>query len=479
MTDVAPVPPVGLARRGSVALVAKVGTILFQTLQFAMLARALDRPTFASLAAGTALLTILGALAEFGLLNVTVMALADGDDEPGVLRAALQASARLVVIALGLAVVLTALLLRGDARLAVLVLVPWFVLSRIDVGFLAVHQFHLRTGRLALGDLLSRGVLVLAAVPVLVAGDSWSPARSLLVVGAGFFASEAVSLAVVAAGVSWRHPAPAGATGALLRRAVPIGLTNASSLVHARSDQVLLDTLGRRTGLAAYAIAFRVNEAILALANAVGTVSFSVLARTRGEERRRASRRFTALACGAATVTALGSFVAAPVVLAVVGGEEYRGSAVLARLLVPALAVSVANLPVAQLVIVAGEVRTLLQLSVTSVVVNIVLTIAFVAAWDARGAAIATSVTESLGFLAVAVVAHRALPGSVPWPVVALVPIVATAVPWAALHLWDHGARPLAAALVAAGLVAVGVAVGQALRTGGPVPASADAAVGS
>jgi len=439
-----------IARRSGIGVAGKLATLGLQTLHFALLARWLDASTFGTLMAALALLLILGGLAELGLTSGAVLALAEGREERTVVAATLRGSFALVGLALAVAAVATAVLLRGDARLAVVVLVPWFVLSNVDVAFLAVHQHHLRSGRIAAADLASRTVLLVAVLPLREVGDG-SAARLLAWVGLGFLASELASLAIVVRGVPWRGGVARGEPWAMARRALPIGMTNASSMVHARSDQVILDAMGRRSGLAAYAVAARINEAVLSLANAAGAVSFPVIAQAAGADRDLAVRRFGRIACVVGALAAVGVFALAPQLLLLLGGPRFESSSDLARILTLALAVSVANLPFAQSVLARGRAARLLRLSITFAVANIVLTVALVVVLDESGAALATATTEVVGFLAVAWVAHALAPRSVPWAVVVATPVLTAGATWGALVLWRAGLEPVGVALAAAG----------------------------
>jgi O-antigen/teichoic acid export membrane protein len=429
---VAPRRAVGSA---GVLVASKGAALLLQVVQLAILARALDRPLFGSFAAGFALVTIVGAIAEAGLLNATVLSLADDPEPARVLPAARAATVRVVGVAALVAIGLGLVVLRGDARAAALALVPWLVLSRIDMPLIAHHQARFGGGRLAVAEVTSRALLVASAVPVALVASTWSPLAVLALIGAGFAASEVPSLLILAAGAPWRGRPEALATRRLARRALPLGITNAGSLVHARGDQVMLDALGRRSGLAAYALAYRVNDAVLALVHAAGMVSFPALAQVDETQRARLGRRLIGLGCALGLAIGAGALVVGPTLVVWLGGAKYDDAGPLVRMLAAALGASVANLPVAQLVIVAGRVTRLLWLTLAAVVVNLLLNAALIPGFGARGSAAATITTETLGLLCVAAVAHRAVPGSVPWLAVAAIPcavVIAASVGWLA-----------------------------------------------
>ena len=62
-----------LGRRGAVSVVGRVLVLGLLTAQFALTARVLDSDTFGAYAAALAIWTVVGGLAEFGLLNTSIM----------------------------------------------------------------------------------------------------------------------------------------------------------------------------------------------------------------------------------------------------------------------------------------------------------------------------------------------------------------------------------------------------------------------
>jgi O-antigen/teichoic acid export membrane protein len=418
------VVPAGAVGSAGVLVASKAGSLLLQVAQLAVLARSLERFEFGAFAAAFALVAIVGAVAEAGLLNATVLSLADEPEGSGVLPASRAATVRVVAVAIAVVLVLAVLLLHGDARVAALALVPWLVLSRIDVPLVAHHQARYGAGRLAAAELTSRFVLLLAAVPVAVLAGSWTPAAVLVLIGAGYAVSELPSLAILIHRAPWRGRADPAVTRRLARRAVPLGLTNATSLIHARGDQVLLESFGRRSALAAYSLAYRVNDAVLALVHAAGMVSFPALAQSAPVDRARLGRRISFWGCMAGLAIGLGAALVGPALVVWLGGSQYADAGPLVRLLAVALAASVANLPLAQIVIVAGRTTHLLVASIAAVGVNVALNVALIPAFGARGSAAATIATEMGGLVCVAVLAHLAVPGSVPRIAVASIPVV-------------------------------------------------------
>ena len=110
----------------------------------------------------------------------------------------------------------------------------------------------------------------------------------------------------------------------------------------------------------------------------------------------------------------LGVALVGPTLVVWLGGSRYADAGPLVRLLAAPLAESVANLPLAQIVIVAGRTTQLLVASIVAVGVNLLLDVALIPGFGARGSAAATIATEMGGTVWLAVLAHLAVPGSVP-----------------------------------------------------------------
>src|SRR5206468_9515010 len=112
----------------------------------------------------------------------------------------------------------------------------------------AVLSSAIRVGVLAAGG----GVVALLAGSVAASTVMWDVARAL-------------------AGPAGAAPTvPAGAPGALLRRAVPFGLLMAGVALYYRRDMVMLEWLAAPGELGRYAAAYRFLDAVIALAASLG-----------------------------------------------------------------------------------------------------------------------------------------------------------------------------------------------------------------
>ena len=393
----------GLARRSGILATTRAGGLILDVLLLAAMARLLGPRSLGSLAAALALLGIGAAIAEFGLLQTTVMSLAERDGDSAVLGEAFRASVVLGAISLVVSVAVGFVVLPATAHASLLWLMPWFVISRLDVAFAAHQQANHRTAVLATADTVNR------AVPLVFVGAAlaWTvPANaSVALVALALALGEVARLAVLAPHVELGGAPSRTAVLGLIRRALPLGFTNAVSQVHVRSDQVVLSSLGYRTGLALYAVAYRFVDAALLIANAVGAATFPALVQAGESERLRATRAVIRMLALVGILLAVVAFVAAPVAVRLVGGGEFAGAATLVRWLSPVIAVAVVNMGFAQSAIAAGRASILARASVLIVAANVVLTILLVHAMGVKGAAVATLITETLGLVVVAAIA--------------------------------------------------------------------------
>ena len=430
-----------LYRASTFQLVAQAASLVLQAVYLAVIARLLPPILFGDLVAAIALLTVAGAVAEFGLLNTAVLEMSERSSSRDVSRvvsetiaAALLAGVVVVVITLPIA----AVALGGFVALAFATQLPAFLMKRVETGYVGVRQFQLRLRRIAIADLLVSLIAVLLLLPLL-AGDARDHAATAFpVIGAGLAVANAAGLAVLA--VPWVRlslPSPR-AVVRLLGTAVPLGATNSISLIHNRADQLLLAFLGYRVGLAEYAIAYRVVDAALAMVTAANGVAFPLL--VRAKNRGHAARRMTVAYAGLGLALAVGAFAFAPLLIAALGGDRYEGATRLLRLLSPCILVFVLNSAFAQLAIVQRRALQLLYIVLLGTVINVVANVVLVHIYGVPGAAIATLISGILSAAAVAFTARRSLGESLLLgPSAALVAVGCVALLTALFLGSDHG----------------------------------------
>lgn len=405
-------PGVRLATRSTVQVTARVVALAALAAQLAVAARFLTPDDLGSLVAGLAVLGIAGAFSEFGLTNTVVLALSKGRDPGRVFGDAIRASLLLGAFALAGAA-LAARFVLGSDLWALVCLVPWFVVSRAAIPLIAVAQWEQRFTRIAGADALGRAVAVAVTLVAWQVGAGWSPSAQVAGVAAGLLAGAVISFAVLVR-VDVR-PTRGDGAWALLRDALPIGMTNGASYIHARVDQVVLAGFGFRRALADYGVAYRVVDASLAAALGVATVALPVLGRADRDERAEIGVMLAGFVGVLALVLGVTAFWFAEPIVVVLGGDRYRDAAPLLRLLSPVLVVSLLNMVPAHLALVHDRAPALLRVALGLLILNVGLNVVLVPTYAATGAAVASIVTEGLGLVVVSAVAAGAAAGGVRW----------------------------------------------------------------
>lgn len=392
----------------------RVVSLGLQLVHFALLARAFGAEAFGPFAAGLAVASMAGVVAEFGVPTTVLVQRAD----TGVRRlwaVALRAVAASTTIGVAAAAAVAVGLLDGAARQAALVLLGWTVAGRFRLVAVAVRQADLEAVRVVVAELSAR--LVATGAAAVAFGLDGDPSTTLVVAAAGMAAGEVVGLAVAWPG------APGGTAGqgawrdavALLRRSRDFGLTASAASVHSRLDQILLDAT-RTAGGGAYAVAYRLVDASLAVMTMATSLVVPLLAQCHRRQREELARALTAAAVLFAGLLGGGLVATAPIVVRVIGGAGYEEAVVLVRLLAVVLAFAVINVPLLHLVMVEGRSDRLFRISVVMIAVNLTLNLALLPRWGVTGAAVATMVSEATGLVLVTLEARRHHPRVLPGP---------------------------------------------------------------
>ncbi|MDQ3978405.1 MAG: oligosaccharide flippase family protein, partial [Actinomycetota bacterium] len=399
----------------------RVLTLILQALHFALIARLLDTAWFSGFVAGTALALIVHALAEFGLVHTIVLALRRAtDDSRTVLRVAVTANLVLLGAAVSVAGAAAGRILPSEGVHTFWLMLPATVCLGLQQPFIAYRRHRLEFSRLALADFVGRALPVVCLVPIFALGRSWAASTHVVAIVVGLFAGALVALCLVipARPLHALRPGRIRPGLRLIGDAAPLGATTALSLVHTRVDQIVLSAYGYRLALASYAVAYRLLDAALAVVVAASGVALPALAKADGRERVQIAQGQVALLGIIAVLSGSAVFVFAPQLVVVLGGERYASAAWFARLLSPALVVSVLNVGPAMVAIVQDRAKALLPIALFGVTLNLVLNLALAGRYGASAAAVVTVASETVGLLLVARVARRALPGSVSLPVV-------------------------------------------------------------
>lgn len=405
-------------RMGSQAVFGRALSLALQLAQFAVVARLLPPETMGAFASGWALWLLLAGFAEFGISATSVIAYETGRNLDRTARASLAGAFSLATAATIVGLVLAGFLYQQTAQIAVLALLPWFIVVRIKGVAVALLQIQLRITRIVGAEIAGRVVALLLTLAIFVLASSPGDTQLLLLAAAALLAGELVTLV----GVFWGslphfqpiHRPDWSAGVGLIRRAAPLGVTSTVSFLHGRADQVILAWLSNPFSVASYAVVYRINEGLLALANAAGSVTLPML--VRGGKHHQSDVADTAFRIAAAAASIVGIIVMAlaPQIVTLIGGAVYESAAGAARILAVAMVASLMNMVAAQVVIVRGRSARLIVPAVVITILNVGLTIALVPSFGFEGAAAATALTESLGFVTVYLIARKALTGFAP-----------------------------------------------------------------
>jgi O-antigen/teichoic acid export membrane protein len=401
----------GLARNASTQFAARALGVLAQGLGLILVARHLGPASYGAFALVSSLTLMAMVLADWGLLLVGARAVATRpDEEDRILRACLSLRLALGVAAWAVLVALS-FAGTGNGRVHVAAVVAgvsflpgaWFAIGHIRA------QVELRMERVALplllGSLLSVAWLVTV---VLLNGD--------VVALAGSFVIAAVASAALCAAMT--HGLPLRPRGdrvlwrSLMIESTPVALGAICVTIYFYVDALLLARLSTSAQLGLYDSAYRFVQLAPLVPTVLVTSVFALAARHADEDRDR-MRLF---------VRELGSLIAlllpiAPLLLAtaptdlvtLLYGPGYRAAGPLLALLSAVVVLMILTGVIGPLLVALGRERSTLVIAAVSAVLNIAVNLVLIPVWDARGAAVATLITEVVALGAAGVLLHRTL----------------------------------------------------------------------
>ena len=344
-----------------------------------------------------------GALADFGLATLAIRDASRAPSQaPRVIAVARRAALTLATASCAAMVGLAVLLGHDTALVAAIGLGGLAsIVSALTMPSLVRLTARERMDRLSLHRVLGSVLSSAITVGVLTAGGG------VVALLAGSVAASTVMwhVARALAGPAGAAPTvPAGAPGALLRRAVPFGLLMAGVALYYRVDMVMLEWLAAPGELGRYAAAYRFLDAVIALAASLGGPLFPRLSRVAlsapAEARRLLEAGWRPLLALGLPLT-VGTFVLADDLVALLFGPAFAGAAPLLRLLIlgtlPLFWVNVAN----HALIAGDRVWALVSVYALSAVVNVVGNLLLIPRWGAGGAAVATIACEWLNLVLV------------------------------------------------------------------------------
>lgn len=241
----------------------------------------------------------------------------------------------------------------------------------------------------------------------------------------------------------------------LMRVALPVGVALVLQVTLFRVDASILQIFEPERVVGHYGAAYRLFESPLFISWAVASAVYPVLSRlTERQDLRTVAERALKLAVAATLPVALGAAILAEPVVKLLYGSEFDDSARVLALLAPTIVLFSFNHVAGVLVLARNRQRWLVWIYGTMALENIAANFATIPSYGMTAAAVNTTVTEVLLFLAMALVAQRLVDG-LDWARMLGGPLLAGAVA-AGLMLALRGSF---AAAVAAGAIGYLVAL--------------------
>lgn len=202
----------------------------------------------------------------------------------------------------------------------------------------------------------------------------------------------------------------------LLRIAVPLAIVSVLGQIHYKADTILLSLLEPPRDVAVYGVAYRVIDLLLVFFAVLVSVIFPVLSRyahAGGERYTKVVTRVLNVALSLVCPIALGAGMLAPGIVYILGGPGYHDAALPLTILSASLIFSLLNMFYGYLIIAGDRQRSLIWVSIVNIAANLALNFYAIPRFSYIGSAVATDITEGLGFLLALVIAnrlHRSLP---------------------------------------------------------------------
>lgn len=300
----------------------------------------------------------------------------------------------------------------GATGLLLFLLLAHLGLARLQAAVFATLRGLERTRLEGIVGLLQRALMlvVLVVMARLLPGRAEAPAAALLVGVSGGWLLTLVGfrqeLGELVARVHAAEPAAEAGTGEegaqVWRQALVLGVAGLLGALYLRVDAVFLGVLTDTTEVGRYTTAARVLEATYALPHLLMLALLPRLVKAPEFARTFTRSALALLGLGALAAAALAWL--APLLLPWLYREEGAAVATLVVALAPAAVAVYLGFLATQGLVVLGRAKTWLGLALIGLVVNVVLNLALIPSYGARGAAWATVATEVMVAVSAALV---------------------------------------------------------------------------
>jgi O-antigen/teichoic acid export membrane protein len=369
---------------------------------------------FGAFVTATAVITLVGTLADFGLVTTAArdLAAAETDEQARhVVGVNLALRVTLAFVLVPLTIGLGALMYPSEQqiRVAMLLLAPTLVVTAVQSCAEAIFIGRGRGDLRAVTDVLGK-VLLLAGVcvvvwmklgyrPFLIASGA---AAAVAAIGALVLAARLVKPRLVFNATHWRGT---------LAVALPLGIVQALNVLYFKVDSVLLSLWRTPAEVGQYGVAYKVVELVMAIPSFYMLSLLPALAIADRERTLALVQRAVDFLITLAVPITLGGLLLAPEIVRIVGGDDFGAAAVPLRWLVLAAGASYLSAAFGNALVATGQQRHLVRMSIVVVVVNIAVNVVAIPAGGTPGAAAALFVTEAVALVFVARVFWRRIGG--------------------------------------------------------------------
>jgi O-antigen/teichoic acid export membrane protein len=290
----------------------------------------------------------------------------------------------------------------GFAIMAITTLV-----NALQTGFAVILQSTLKLYLLSFAEVVGRLVStgLTFAIVVLAVRLDMTQAGALLNIFWVLVLGSLVSFLVAALLVRTRALLRAGFRGEiawrLLRQALPLGAVTVTSLILYRADTVLLSVLRTAHDVGIYNLSYRFLDLLLAVPGLFMASVFPLLSAHAADPagfRRIWQKALDALALGGVPL-AFGTFLTAPHLVRILGGEQFTASVVPLQILSFVVLLSYLDFAFPHALIIANRQRLILGILVIGVALNIGLNLVFIPRGSYIAAATVSVVSELVNLL--------------------------------------------------------------------------------
>jgi O-antigen/teichoic acid export membrane protein len=390
-------------------VVARAVTVLASVAVIPVLTRYLGPALFGEYALVIALNAILLSVTDLGIQTIATRDASQAPDKTGLLasQAVIIRTLGTIVLA-GVAVFILALSgYPQPVKLGFAIMALTVLINALQTGFAVILQSTMKLYLLSLSEVVGRLTstgLTFAIIVIAVRLDM-SRVAALQDIFWALVLGSVISLMVCALLVRQRAVLRVGFRPAIawrmLRDALPLGAVTVASLLLYRADTVLLSVLRNAHDVGIYNLSYRFLDLLLAVPGLFMASVFPLLSANAGDLagfRRIWQKALDALAL-AGVPLAFGTFLTAPHLIRILGGEQFAASVVPLQILSFVVLLSYLDFAFPHALIIANRQRMILLILAIGLALNIGLNLVFIPRASYIAAATISVVSELVNLL--------------------------------------------------------------------------------